>query len=144
MECLFVVVIVKFHDDICIWSRELGTVYNSRVSCQKGPTRHAYAWQIGPFWQDTLVLLCLQQCTYTVCISHQVRPDPVLHGLLHWSGLHRAQSVIPHRCAMVTTGTPWLKRKCYNFWRNSVTGCTGRCHFDNFQCIQWAFRQNEK
>ena len=26
----------------------------SRVSCQKGPTRHAYAWPIGPFWQDTL------------------------------------------------------------------------------------------
>ena len=24
------------------------------VSCQKGPTRHAYAWQIGPFWEDTL------------------------------------------------------------------------------------------
>ena len=24
------------------------------VSCQKGPTRHAYAWQIGPFWYDTL------------------------------------------------------------------------------------------
>ena len=28
--------------------------YVSMVSCQKGPTRHAYAWQIGPFWQDTL------------------------------------------------------------------------------------------
>ena len=27
------------------------------VSCQKGPTRHAYAWQIGPFWQDTRDLL---------------------------------------------------------------------------------------
>ena len=26
----------------------------SMVSCQKGSTRHAYAWQIGPFWQDTL------------------------------------------------------------------------------------------
>ena len=26
----------------------------SMVSCQKGPTRHAYAWQIGPFWQDNL------------------------------------------------------------------------------------------
>ena len=26
----------------------------SMVSCQKGPTRHANAWQIGPFWQDTL------------------------------------------------------------------------------------------
>ena len=24
------------------------------VSCQKGPTRHAYVWQIGSFWQDTL------------------------------------------------------------------------------------------
>ena len=24
------------------------------VSCQKGPTRHASVWQIGPFWQDTL------------------------------------------------------------------------------------------
>ena len=24
------------------------------VSCQKGPNRHAYAWQIGPFWQDSL------------------------------------------------------------------------------------------
>ena len=29
----------------------------SRISCQKGPTRHAYAWQIGPFWQDTLDIL---------------------------------------------------------------------------------------
>ena len=31
------------------------------VSCQKGPTRHAHAWQIGPFWQDTL----------NVCSSHK-------------------------------------------------------------------------
>ena len=29
---------------------------NSMVSCQKGPIRHAYAWQLGPFWQDTLEL----------------------------------------------------------------------------------------
>ena len=26
------------------------------VSCQKGPIRHACAWQIWPFWQDTLYL----------------------------------------------------------------------------------------
>ena len=32
-----------------VWSR----LRISRVSCQKGPTRHAYTWQIGPFWQDT-------------------------------------------------------------------------------------------
>ena len=30
------------------------TLYFTSVSCQKGPTRHAYAWQIGPFGQDTL------------------------------------------------------------------------------------------
>ena len=29
----------------------------SMVSCKKGPTRHAYAWQIGPFWKDTLDML---------------------------------------------------------------------------------------
>ena len=33
---------------------EISHTIKSRVSCQKGPTRHAYAWQIGPFWQDTL------------------------------------------------------------------------------------------
>ena len=29
------------------------TSYLSMVSCQKGPTRHAYAWPIGLFWQDS-------------------------------------------------------------------------------------------
>ena len=29
---------------------------NSVVSCQKGPTHHAYAWPLGSFWQDTLKL----------------------------------------------------------------------------------------
>ena len=32
----------------------LFVVVISMVSCQNGPTRHAYAWQIGPFWQDTI------------------------------------------------------------------------------------------
>ena len=27
---------------------------NSKISCQKGLTRHAYAWQIGSFLHDTL------------------------------------------------------------------------------------------
>ena len=27
------------------------TWHMSMVSCQKGPTHHAYAWQIGPFWR---------------------------------------------------------------------------------------------
>ena len=35
--------------DAVLWKKDI-----SMVSCQKGPTCHAYAWQIGPFWQDTL------------------------------------------------------------------------------------------
>ena len=34
------------------------------VSCQKGPTRHAYAWQIGPFWQETLDKTFTSKTTY--------------------------------------------------------------------------------
>ena len=29
-------------------------IHKTMVSCQKGPTRHAYTWQIGPLWQDNL------------------------------------------------------------------------------------------
>ena len=36
------------------------------VSCQKGPTCHAYAWQIGPFWQDTLEICVASSWHYTV------------------------------------------------------------------------------
>ena len=45
----------------------------SMVSCQKGPTRHAYAWQIGPFWQDTIdictTLTHLNTCRYKPIIK---------------------------------------------------------------------------
>ena len=47
----------------------------SMVSRQKGPTCHAYAWQIGPFWQDTLDMA---QCVSPVwCLYLQVnKPCP--------------------------------------------------------------------
>ena len=39
---------------------------------------------------------------------------------------------------------PSLKRKCRHFDEIWITGCTGSCHFDNFQCSQWwKFHQNE-
>ena len=39
---------------------------------------------------------------------------------------------------------PSLKRKCRHFDEILITGCTGSCHFDNFQCSQWRkFHQNE-
>ena len=59
-----------FRTNNCLWRRWLLLklklcelivltihTHNSMVSCQKGPTRNVYAWQIGPFCQDTLELL---------------------------------------------------------------------------------------
>ena len=40
----------------CLRGNTFPLIISIYVSCQKGPNRHAYAWQIGPFWQDTLVL----------------------------------------------------------------------------------------
>ena len=45
----------------CVKGRDSVSL-SSMVSLQKGPTRHAYAWQIGPFWQDTLVMT--SSCSY--------------------------------------------------------------------------------
>ena len=37
-----------------------------------------------------------------------------------------------------------LKQKCRHFDEIFIAGCTGSCHFDNFQCSQWwTFHQNE-
>ena len=51
-KCGFIMSIVDIIDCAAIPYNQ----NNSMVSCQKGPTHHAYAWQIGPFWQDTLEL----------------------------------------------------------------------------------------
>ena len=59
----------------------------SRVSCQKGPTRHAYAWQIGPFWQDTLDMWC-------ITLRHQ-DPGICLHVINTSS------------CSLVPAGCSW-------------------------------------
>ena len=45
------------------------------------------------------------------------------------------------KCLWVTHS---LKRKCLHFDEIFVTGCTGSCQNDNFQCSQWLkFRQND-
>ena len=69
--------------------------YRPRVSCQKGPTRHAYAWQIGPFCQDTLDIFYAtiyiytymlpqhkhyyiahtRRCNNSLCILHETHQD---------------------------------------------------------------------
>ena len=42
------------HFDLAYFKNKGIETHITMVSCQKGPTRHAYSWQIGPFWQDTL------------------------------------------------------------------------------------------
>ena len=44
----------KYDNNGKCWYFWFGDDNKTMVSCQKGPTRHAYAWQIGPFLQDTL------------------------------------------------------------------------------------------
>ena len=53
--------ILYFQADITIYQIYWPIYKISIVSCQKGPTSHVYAWQIGPFWQDTLDICCLHQ-----------------------------------------------------------------------------------
>ena len=45
---------ISILDDFCMEANTSRPGYTSRVSCQKGPICHAEAWQVGPFWQDTL------------------------------------------------------------------------------------------
>ena len=60
------------HFDLLFNPLMIALDYISRVSCQKGPTRHAYAWQIGPFWQDTLDMSITRCDSFVVhsVISH--------------------------------------------------------------------------
>ena len=48
------------------WYQDL---FKSRVSCQKSPICHAWAWRVGPFWQDTIV--------FRYRYSHRMRHDYV-------------------------------------------------------------------
>ena len=56
------------------WYIQFHVIYKyhiSMVSCQKGPPRHAYAWQIGPFWQDTLDLWVSSRLWYPM-LMHSI------------------------------------------------------------------------
>ena len=79
----------------CIW----------RVSCQKGPTCHADAWQIGPFWQDTRDLL--NGCS----IKHTVRL-----WCLHywWTGF---TTVLLHYAITIK----YASRNCYRITLFQIT-----------------------
>ena len=56
------------------------------------------------------------------------------NGMYEWTGYR----------TWLTTYATALKRKCLRFDEIIITGCTGSCQNDNFQCSQWLkFRQND-
>ena len=77
---------------------------NSMVSCQKGPTRHAYAWQIGPFWQDTLELCVSVTDTSVECQSIDEGTSALLkYDIMQqrdvswvWIGKHSLMWILSH------------------------------------------------
>ena len=42
---------------IGFWGTDLSDIFNKNFNI----FFHAYAWQIGPFWQDTLEILCVKE-----------------------------------------------------------------------------------
>ena len=63
---------VEYHQSIQIFDDDdLALMWRiSRVSCQKGPICHAYAWRVGPFWQDTIDMKVLfLVCAFAYLVS---------------------------------------------------------------------------
>ena len=70
--------------------------------------------------------------------SHNISYSPQYFVLILWSYFRIIVQFI-----IVLINTTALKRKCHNFDEIFIIGCTGSCHFDNFQCSQWwKFHQN--
>ena len=78
--------------------------HNSMVSCQKGPTHHAYAWQIGLFWQDTLELsMCKSFSSLSGCIEQ---------------GCTKAYYLHKHRRRKLQLPILHKMPKCHGHWRS--------------------------
>ena len=72
------------------------------VSCQKGPTRHANAWQIGPLWQDTLDMLT-SDLLHNLTESHTILQHTTeLSTTLQLGGVLARLSASPIRVTLYT------------------------------------------
>ena len=109
--------------------RRYGLLYftDSRIrpmlSCQRGPTRHAYVRQMGPIWHDTRVRVCVCLCYMPVnilCVNPVLEPVHVNSCFVsRWLWLSVSYSFIFGRqwrwwssqgCARLVQGTGlWFK-----------------------------------
>ena len=115
------------------------------VSCQKGPTRHDYAWQIGPFWQDILDVLgviflhwqstsdtsWLQQCSMCPVMSHWMvtqstiaDPESRLHAFIEinfiWTQIDVIQYHFVHWMSKIK-GKHTCRIQLHKFNNNLIT-----------------------
>ena len=101
--------------------------------------------------------LCLNHCGPCSMTSHDVTRD--IHAvsidcctnqysrgvaLFQWLVGPRLLTLIMFNPSIVKSYFHSLKQKCLHFDEIFITGCTGSCQNDNFQCSQWLkFRQND-
>ena len=77
-SCAFVVIIKQYISQYIMHRYMSVAVYGWRSTfcwryyttnrgypAKKGPTRHAYEWRVGPFWQDTIDISLRLICYYT-------------------------------------------------------------------------------
>ena len=69
-----------------------------------------------------------------------------MHCSPHYKSKYILVSLVPHsKLASLNSRTISLKQQFRHFEEIFVTGCTGSCRFDNFQCSQgWKFHRNGK
>ena len=115
----------------------------SRVSCQKGPTRHAYAWQIGPFWQDTLDMIwmwfndsnmwfCRIENFHTGEINEQMFNDP--HP--GTSKVNSSITYLPAKRPFLTIGFQLSIERGNTFLWKAIIVCWCRFHLSLFRQAQ--------
>ena len=111
------------------------------VSCQKGPTRHAYAWQIGLFWQDTLVIWMTNEISRGLSSRWVSGRQPTLQQLLvrtasvkiDQNDQNSSWCVIKHRLSAFSIAARRPSQKSH-FRSNSK--------FDqNVECFSWKYDQ---
>ena len=102
------------------------TDHISMVSCKKGPTRHAYAWQIGPFWQDTLdmgyryvciILTCYDEIMYIYIWYMTLICYNEIWQYMEWKQYPGAYFLFPYQVEPFTIMTgPFLVIICLRIW----------------------------
>ena len=82
------------------------------VFCQKGPICHAWAWRIGPFWQDTLDIIKRHLCEKT---NPQIT-NGFYHPDLSLFHIVCAMAVIRYVCCVI-----WFRWPILSNSRGNVT-----------------------